>query len=693
MNSTAKLVLAISLLSASGLGFPNDMAAATLPQKDLRAGPPRTLNTLRTFPEIRTRAEWEARAKEIREQILFSCGLWPMPPRTPLNVRVFGRIERDGYSVEKVSIETLPGFFLAGNLYRPLGQGRGPFPGVLNPHGHWAHGRLEDAKDGSIPARCIQQARMGLVAFSYDMVGYNDTQFTAGDATPAGYNKHRSFATDPTNLLWNISLMGLQTWNSLRALDFLESLPDVDKTRLGCTGASGGGTQTFMLGAIEPRLSVLAPCVMVSHSMQGGCSCENAPGLRVDYSNMEIAGAAAPRPQILVAATGDWTKATLKIEGPAVESVYRLFGADDRLRYQIFDFDHNYNQTTREAVYGWFNRWLLNHPSADAVKEKAYSKEADEDLLVFPGQQLPTNAVTASQLTGALVRQAREQLAALSPRDADSLTAFRRTLQPAWRHGLQLEFPVRVVLAEELPFTKTFPGVTAKRFAVGRPGAGDRLPVMIFTPEQNPRETLVVLAHPRGMGGFLDESGAPAALAAQLLQRGFPILMADAFLTGELADASAATARKHLVDFFTTYNRTDLQERVQDLVTLCAFAKQQTPTRPVVLCGTGQAGLWSLLAAPAADAIMADANAVNPSDDATMLSADLFLPGLRRMGGFDAALALAAPKPALVFNTAGRRANPLAQSAFAASGAPERLRIENSAWSADAAVDWLAALR
>src|SRR6185436_19629009 len=164
---------------------------------------------------------------------------------------------------------------------------------------------------GSIAGRCINFARQGMVAFSYDMLGYNDTA-----------QVNHKFASNPTNLLWNISLMGLQTWNSIRALDFLASLPDVDKARLGCTGASGGGTQTFMLGAVDDRLAVQSPIVMVSHTMQGGCSCENAPGLRVEYSNMEIAAVPAPRPQILVSATGDWPKATMEVEGPAIEGTY-----------------------------------------------------------------------------------------------------------------------------------------------------------------------------------------------------------------------------------------------------------------------------------------------------------------------------------------------------------------------------------
>src|SRR5262245_17194534 len=251
--------------------------AETLPPVDRGVEAPRTLNTLRTFPDIESKGAWERRAREIREHILVSCGLWPLPEKTPLRAQVFGKIERDGYTVEKVYFQTYPGFYLAGNLYRPVGKGNGPFPGVLNPHGHWKEGRLADTQLGSIAARCINFARQGMVAFSYDMVGYNDT---------AQVN-HR-FAIDPTNQLWNISLMGLQTWNSIRALDFLESLPEVDKSRLACTGESGGGTQTFMLGAIDNRLAVQAPVVMVSSTMQGGCLCENVPGLSVEYSSMGI---------------------------------------------------------------------------------------------------------------------------------------------------------------------------------------------------------------------------------------------------------------------------------------------------------------------------------------------------------------------------------------------------------------------
>src|SRR5207248_8234507 len=174
----------------------------------------------------------------------------------------------------------------------------------------------------------------------------------------------------------------------------LESLPDADHKRLACTGESGGGTQTFMLGAIDDRLAAQAPVVMVSHTMQGGCSCENMPGLRIEYSNMEIAAAAAPRPQILVAATGDWTKDMMTVEGPAVEGIYRLFNAADNLRYVRFDFGHNYNQTSREAVYAWFDQILLHPPQTASCKEAPYQKEPDEALRVFPDGKLPSGAAS-----------------------------------------------------------------------------------------------------------------------------------------------------------------------------------------------------------------------------------------------------------------------------------------------------------
>jgi hypothetical protein len=122
------------------------------------------------LPAFHTRTEWLGRAKYLREHILVSTGLWPMPERTPMNPHIFGRVEHDGYSVEKVYFESYPGFYVVGNLYRPLNK-KGDCPAILNPHGHWPNGRFEDSELASIPGRCINFALQGYVAFSYSMMG------------------------------------------------------------------------------------------------------------------------------------------------------------------------------------------------------------------------------------------------------------------------------------------------------------------------------------------------------------------------------------------------------------------------------------------------------------------------------------------------------------------------------------------
>ena len=149
------------------------MAWANRALADARLGAAKHVSTPWALRRYQSLEEWEARAGHIRRHILLCAGLWPLPEKTPLKPRIFGRIEREGYAVEKVFFESLPGFFVCGNLYRPSGPG--PFPGIACPHGHWQRGRLEDLERGSIPGRCINMARQGHVAFSYDMVGYNDS--------------------------------------------------------------------------------------------------------------------------------------------------------------------------------------------------------------------------------------------------------------------------------------------------------------------------------------------------------------------------------------------------------------------------------------------------------------------------------------------------------------------------------------
>src|SRR5262249_47707565 len=195
---------------------------------------------------------------------------------------------------------------------------------------------------------CAMLARMGCVVFHYDMVGHSDSKDIG----------HAQGFTDAAAELRLQSAMGLQTWNSIRALDFVTSLPDVDPKRVGVTGASGGGTQTFILCAVDDRPAAAFPAVMVSTTMQGGCICENCSDLRLDTNNVEIAALFAPKPLAMTGAN-DWT---LEIETkglPELKEVYKLYGAEDNVMAKCFPkFGHNYNQVSREVMYNWFNKHL-----------------------------------------------------------------------------------------------------------------------------------------------------------------------------------------------------------------------------------------------------------------------------------------------------------------------------------------------
>ncbi len=355
------------------------------------------VNDTYAAPQFTSRAAWNIRAAHIRELVLASAGLVPMPERTALNATVFDDLTHADYIVSKVYFESLPGFFVAGNLYRPVGDG--PFPAILSPHGHWPYGRLENSAVASVPGRAINLARQGFVVFTYDMVGYNDSPQL----------EHRGFG-GPREKLWGLSVAGLQLWNGIRSLDFIESLPYVRRDRIGATGASGGGTQVFLLAAVDERVAVAAPVNMISLHMQGGCLCENQPGLRLDTNNVEIAATIAPRPLLMVSATGDWTTNTLEREYPAVRALYALSGAADRVHAVRFEAPHNYNRDSREAVYAWMARWLQDAPADVRREERAFTPDPLPGLMVFYQRPFPKNAVDAARLTTNWIEAAKRQL-------------------------------------------------------------------------------------------------------------------------------------------------------------------------------------------------------------------------------------------------------------------------------------------
>ncbi len=562
---------------------------AQIPASDARNTDIPNTDTHFTARSYKTLAEWQERRAHLRKQILSAAGLMPMPPKNDLHPQIFGRIENRTYSIEKVLLETMPGYYLGGNLYRPLRTPpAGGFPGIVSPHGHWAYGRLEHSVNASIPARCINLAQQGYVVFCYDMVGYNDTIQTPHD-----------FGS-PAEQLWDFGPLALQLWNSIRAVDFLQSLPGVDAARIGATGASGGGTQTFLLTAVDDRIQFSAPVNMISAVMQGGGMCENAPNLRLDTFNVEIAAMMAPRPMIMVSATGDWTKNNLTEEFPAVHAIYELFDKAANVESMHQDAPHNYNQAGREAVYRFFGKHVLGEPDAAKFKERSIRLEKLQDMLALHNRRLPANALDYAGVYEQWMGTAQTLVREITDKNQ---------LREMMEFALGAEWPERVVSEAK-----------GERIFFGRPGRGDRVAGIWFPGEGRK----VLLIHPDGA-----EAARNSPEFAALVRTGRPIYAIDAFQTG-----SAVAPRDRQRPMFLTFNRSDDANRVQDILTVLRWLD----VPDVELVGVGKAAVWCQFAAA-----LSRQRVVLKADLAKFAGTDqdyidsFFVPGIQRAGGLRAA--------------------------------------------------------
>jgi dienelactone hydrolase len=377
IKRTSGNLISAAMLAAAALGSISDNC-------DLRAEEPATMRTLDSHSPFMSPTDlkvWEQRADDVRLQLKVSLGIWPAPELDPVRPQIYGKIDRDDYTIEKVTFESLPGYFVTGNLYRPKNPPIDkPMPGILCPHGHWANARFyeapaaevkqllasgaeryETAARNHIQARCVQLARMGCVVFHWDMLGYCDSlQINFDRGHRFGNQAADLEVKDDGWLLYSPmaesncqTVPGLQTLATQRAVDFLLTMKEVDPKRIGITGASGGGTQSFLGAALDPRISLAFPAVMVSTGMQGGCTCENAPWLRCGTGNVEIAGLIAPRPLGMTAAD-DWTR-TMPTDGfPELKKLYGLYKADKAVAlFPSLHFGHNYNHVSRVSMYGW----------------------------------------------------------------------------------------------------------------------------------------------------------------------------------------------------------------------------------------------------------------------------------------------------------------------------------------------------
>ncbi len=501
-----------------------------------------------------------------------------------------------------------------------------------------------------VQARCIRWAKLGCVVFMYDMVGYNDSK-------PF---KHE-FLNDRLRR-WGLSLATLQTWNSIRALDWLTSLPDVDPARIGCTGESGGGTQTFLLTALDDRITVSAPVVMVSDTFQGGCVCENAAGLRHGTDNVEFAAMCAPRPLKLVGATGDWTAKTMTRAFPAIRGVYSLFGATDRVAAEVFDFPHNYNQTSRNAIYAFMAHWLLGTLDTASTREGQQQPEKPDDLSAFNKERpAPAGSKTPEQLEAELISTLEHMIDDLAP-SASSPALAGRSRSAVERAGNARRRACACARGPE-------PSRGAAQRARGGDGAagdGRSQVERRGDPGCSAHSGATVRARdgrraPARQGRSRHAVGRTRSRGHGVLAHGQSVVGFDPLFVGESFDSSHPVHRRPSTAHFETYNPMLAADQMQDLATVLAWVRSQSDVREVSLVALDLAGPQALLARPAMGGVartFIELKGLPDPKTSAALPGSIDLAGMYQFGGFKAAAALTAPAPLWIAAARLRLKNP-----------------------------------
>jgi len=578
----------------------------------------KTLDDYFPFTPPSDRQSWETRRERVQRQILLAAGLWPMPERPPIQAVIHGRIDRGDYTVEKVYFESYPGFYVTGNLYRPK-KGEGPFPAVLSPHGHWENGRFYDAGPekvrwdivngaerfevgGRYPlqARCVQLARMGCVVFHYDMVGYADSrQLPHRPGVRAAMNTQERWGYfSPAAELHAQNMLGLQTFNSIRALDFLLSLPNVDPKRIGVTGASGGGTQTFLLCSVDPRPSVSFPAVMVSTAMQGGCTCENACYLRIDTGNIEFAALFAPKPLGMTAAD-DWTKEIATKGLPELKQLYKMYGVPDNVMAKpLLQFPHNYNYVSREVMYHWMNKHLalgLKEP----IIEEDYHPLSQEEMTVWDSEhpEPPHGEDFERQFLANLTVATRQQMASLIPDSPEEWREYSRIVGGAYDVMIGRELPQPDDLSIEVSRELNENGCTARYVLVKQKSRNETVPVLALIPP-SPRPVAVIWVDPNGKQGILTENGEPIPIVRRMLDHKLMVVTADLFGQGETTPDGKSISHQRLVrddyaGYTFGYNPPLFAQRVHDLLKVVGFTRSSlVPDGQLVVIGLKGSAHW-----------------------------------------------------------------------------------------------------
>ncbi len=366
--------------------------------------------------------EWAARRRMIRERLEDAWGGFPAE-RGPLEVRKLAELQRDGYRIEKLLLQTLPDAWMTALAYVPDSPGK--HPAILSVHGHWQGAKVEP----TIQSRAIGAAKLGFFVLAVDAFGAGER----GIGKQLGeYHGEMVAAT-----LFPVGkpLSGIQVYENMRCVDYLQSRPEVDPGKIGITGASGGGNQTMYAGAWDERFGAVVPvCSVGNYQAYLGpacCMCEVVPGALKFTEEYGVLGLTAPRALMPCNVTRDGPQFSIREARKSVvaaQEIYDVLQAPNNLYHSTFRWQHDYHQPIREAMYGWMTQHLKGEGDGSPIAEPAHQTEDPEQLRLFPHDSRPDDWLTLPQFAARQGRQLMEQrIAALNGAQFDP-ARLRQTL-------------------------------------------------------------------------------------------------------------------------------------------------------------------------------------------------------------------------------------------------------------------------
>ena len=632
-------------------------------------------------------AAWQTRRQNLRRQLMTALGPAPGKPGN-LSAQIVGTLQREGYRIEKILLETFPDMWMSATAYVPKATGK--VPAVLCVHGHWRGAR----RDPAVQARCLGLVKLGFFVLVVDAFG-------AGERHPVvqqgGYHGALQGST-----LWpaGLTLLGVQVHENRRAVDYLLSRPEVDGSRLGLTGASGGGNQSLYAGALDERFEAVVPVCSVgtyqAYLRAACCVCEVLPGALRFTEEGDVLGLIAPRALMVINASRDAFQFSIGEAKKSLEragKIYELYGKSEKVRHTTFESGHDYSQPMREAMYGWMTRWLKNEGTGQPIPEPAHTVEKPEDLACYPQGKRPTTFLFPATLAN---RVGRQLLAWQDDRSLDHVEAWQSRAvlmrgrleevlggmpaavppKPTWEAAKEAEGLRRrtVTLTPE-------PGLTIQAELRDRPGKR--------------RQSIALVLH-------LD--GATAAwkhpATEGLLRSGWAVVVPELRGTGTCqpaGDAIAGAPDHNSCEHALWIGRPLLGQWVVDVRGLLdSLLDLPELDRRVAVVGLGQAGLVAIVAGALLDDSIRSVGLVD--SPCSLLSEQaypagtrmgLLAPGLLSAGDVPHLAALLGPRPLAVCGGVAATGKPLLgdelQQAFAFTrkvyrwlGQPDRLQFRKS---------------